>query len=624
MVAAIALAAPALAGANEYCVDVSPPECDGSFPGDIQGALNAASANPGDDKVLIGIGTYSTGVTQAQPTGFSYSAGSGRVEIIGSGQGNTALSVPTPVPINPAVFTQYTILQLINGSGSVENLTIAVPTPPTGSNYQLRAVMGVGATVRDVAVTGPGVPFNGPGFQLTNSSVEDTTMSLPIDLGSPATLGIQLFGTGTIRDSAVTADTAISHSGPGTLTAQRLDLEARLGLQQNGDGTIEAESSIVDLGSRPGAIGLEANNSNNASTAQTINADHMTIVGGAAGSIGATAVGDSVGIPTPPDPSNDTVNNGEIGTVTLSNSVISGPETALSVLADTGEVANLTATYSNYTAPVVEDDDISNSGATGNATLTTSNITSHPPMFVSATDFHLQPTSQLIDIGDPAGPALGAEDIDGENRAQDGLPGCPSASDLGADEVPGTPIIDCLPPETAIDSGPTGPTADSTPTFAFSSELNATFECRVDGAAFGACTGPGATHTATALGDGVHTFEVRATDSSPQLNVDPTPATRSFSVDTTPPDTTVSGKAKIKTKRKRVRASFTLGSTEPGSSFECSVDGAAFSSCTSPLSASLRRGTHTIRARAKDALGNQDVSPASFRVKVKKKKPKPR
>lgn len=80
----------------------------------------------------------------------------------------------------------------------------------------------------------------------------------------------------------------------------------------------------------------------------------------------------------------------------------------------------------------------------------------------------------------------------------------------------------------------------------------------------------------------------------------------------------------MKTKKKRTRVTFALTATEPGSSFLCSVDGAAFAPCASPFSVKLRRGTHTLAARAKDAAGNVDASPARFTVKVKKKKPPPR
>lgn len=87
------------------------------------------------------------------------------------------------------------------------------------------------------------------------------------------------------------------------------------------------------------------------------------------------------------------------------------------------------------------------------------------------------------------------------------------------------------PPQTTIDTGPTETTNDNTPTFTFSaSEAGSSFECKLDGGAFGACSGPGASHTATELSDGGHSFEVRATD--PSANVDDTPASRAFSVDT--------------------------------------------------------------------------------------------
>ncbi|MEA2389868.1 MAG: large repetitive protein, partial [Thermoleophilaceae bacterium] len=91
-----------------------------------------------------------------------------------------------------------------------------------------------------------------------------------------------------------------------------------------------------------------------------------------------------------------------------------------------------------------------------------------------------------------------------------------------------------IPPDTTT-AGPSGVTTDPTPTFSFSSnEAGSTFECRVDGTSFAPCSSP---FTAGLLADGPHAFHVRATDIA--ANSDPTPATRSFKVDTTPPDTSI-------------------------------------------------------------------------------------
>jgi DNA-binding beta-propeller fold protein YncE len=82
------------------------------------------------------------------------------------------------------------------------------------------------------------------------------------------------------------------------------------------------------------------------------------------------------------------------------------------------------------------------------------------------------------------------------------------------------------PPETTITSGPSGGISSFTATFAFtSSESGSTFECRVDGGAFSACTSP---HTTLTLGAGAHTFYARAIDQAG--STDPTAATRSFTV----------------------------------------------------------------------------------------------
>ena len=88
------------------------------------------------------------------------------------------------------------------------------------------------------------------------------------------------------------------------------------------------------------------------------------------------------------------------------------------------------------------------------------------------------------------------------------------------------PPADTTPPETTIDSGPTGTVNSSSASFAFSStEAGSTFECALDGGAFGACTSPKAY---TGLSAAEHTFQVRATDAAG--NADTTPARRTWTV----------------------------------------------------------------------------------------------
>jgi 6-phosphogluconolactonase (cycloisomerase 2 family) len=99
---------------------------------------------------------------------------------------------------------------------------------------------------------------------------------------------------------------------------------------------------------------------------------------------------------------------------------------------------------------------------------------------------------------------------------------------------------------------------------------------------------------------------------------DPTPNGPSESNDKTAPDTTITSGPKRKTKSKS--ASFTFTATESGSTFECSLDGAAFLACDSPRTVRVKEGRHTLSVRATDAAGNTDASPAIRAWKVKRKR----
>jgi hypothetical protein len=89
--------------------------------------------------------------------------------------------------------------------------------------------------------------------------------------------------------------------------------------------------------------------------------------------------------------------------------------------------------------------------------------------------------------------------------------------------------------------------------------------------------------------------------------------------DTEPPDTTITSGPKDKTKKKQ--ATFEFTSNEPGSTFQCAVDGQSLNvPCTSPFTVKVKKGQHTFQVRATDQAGNADGSPATDGWKVKKKK----
>ena len=187
-----------------------------------------------------------------------------------------------------------------------------------------------------------------------------------------------------------------------------------------------------------------------------------------------------------------------------------------------------------------------------------------------------------------------------------------------APEPTPTPSADTTPPQTSIISGPASPTSSDSASFAFSSsEPGSSFECKVDGTSWSACTTPKAY---SGVGAGPHQFWVRAIDAAE--NVDATPATRSWTVeeeetvtppppaDTTPPQTSItSGPAATTTS---TSASISFTATEPGSSFECKLDGASWGACGSPKSyTSLSLGSHQFWVRAIDAAENVDATPAT-------------
>ena len=167
-------------------------------------------------------------------------------------------------------------------------------------------------------------------------------------------------------------------------------------------------------------------------------------------------------------------------------------------------------------------------------------------------------------------------------------------------------ILDVTPPDTTITSG-TPATASTTATISFTGTDNVavtSFEGRLDGAAFAPVTSP---LTLSALTDGSHTFDVRAKDAAG--NVDPTPASVTWTVDTTAPVVTPPGNV-------------TMHATSPaGAVVNYGVATATDAVTASPAityskasNTLFAPGTTTVTVTATDAAGNAGT--ATFTVTV--------
>jgi hypothetical protein len=172
--------------------------------------------------------------------------------------------------------------------------------------------------------------------------------------------------------------------------------------------------------------------------------------------------------------------------------------------------------------------------------------------------------------------------------------------------------VDATPPSVSIDSGPSGPTNDRTPSFGFTVTGASSVECSIDQGtpAYRGCT-TGSSHTSAVLADGSYTFRVRATDAAGNARL----LTRSFSVDATPPSLSIDSGPSGLTNRATPSFGFTAGSD--ATTVECSIDQGTsdYAPCTSPYTpAALGDGSYTFRVRAVDALGNAVTLTRSFSV----------
>jgi len=135
-------------------------------------------------------------------------------------------------------------------------------------------------------------------------------------------------------------------------------------------------------------------------------------------------------------------------------------------------------------------------------------------------------------------------------------------------------------------------------TLGFAANETSSFECNLDGLGYTTCTSPA---TYDGLTDGNHAFVVRATDVAGNVSV---PATYTWTVDTTPPNLILGAITPPQGPTNATTVSVEFAADEIAN-YNCSLDGAAASACTSPwVSAIQTEGLHELQIQAIDQAGN--------------------
>lgn len=427
--------------------------------------------------------------------------------------------------------------------------------------------------------------------------------------------GIVSFGTATIEDSVVTGNTATQGgaglANGGTMTVRNSVVSGNTADVQGGAyaglGTLTIENSTLSGNNAPAAAAIE-----NQGTATIVNS---TVSGNTATTTGGG------------------IRNSANATLILRNSTLSGNT------APAG--ANLTNVASGGAATLLRSTIIANPLGGGPNCTNTGTIVSQGFNLESANSCVLGQSTDLPNtdpglgaLGSHGGPTQtlplnpGSAAIDkgfadtltadqrGSRRPADFLsipnPGGGDGADIGAFEVQGSE-----PPATvSITGGPEGLTADVRPSFAFEVANALVVECSLDSGApsFGACSDAAGHTPPDDLPDGSYSFRVRATGDV----LDYATASRSFTVDTTPPETRITKRPKrrLVARGARVGVRFAFKSSEPGSTFTCKLDRKTPRRCRSPFKTKVGAGKHKFRVSATDRAGNADPTPAKAKLRV--------
>lgn len=180
----------------------------------------------------------------------------------------------------------------------------------------------------------------------------------------------------------------------------------------------------------------------------------------------------------------------------------------------------------------------------------------------------------------------------------------------GVWRIEGDELSDCG-KKVTIASGPSGAVSSKSASFSATTDLtgqDVVFTCELDGHDV-PC--PGGQATLTDLAEGEHTLTVRAGSAAQRLVAKP--ASRTWTVDTVPPETTITAKPPALTNDPSLR--FEFSASEPDVDFTCKLDDGPAVPCGSPHTFNdVPDGGHVVRIAATDPAGNEGAATAQVAV----------
>jgi hypothetical protein len=388
----VVAALPAAASATDYCV-VPNTGCGGTNVATFSDALGYADDDTDPDRIFLGAFEYVAPGT----AGFDYSKTGAPVEIVGKGAGQTILTAPSGAS---------SVLRLFgSASSSVRDLRIEIPA---NAGPQFNGLSTDGVARRIDVVEDQTQLYDRNGVRLENGgTLQDSSVTLS---GAPGSTAIWTdVGGGTVRGTTVFAHAGVAAAHGATIERSRF-VASGVAVAA-GPGVTTVNSSVLHVFGQPG-VGLLAHPLGSGDV--TINADGLTIL--APGHQNQQAA--SVSTYWAPALNAD---------INLKNSIIRGGN--LEATASGTGHAKITVSYSDLNP---SGNDV-NGAATASISLSnTSNVGDAGFADAQLFDYHLLPSSPLIDAGDPDTPA--GSDLDGKPLVVDGNGDGTARRDMGAFE----------------------------------------------------------------------------------------------------------------------------------------------------------------------------------------------